>query len=162
MYLDVSLYRMLNEQMNRERFNAATYDNIAGYLETVPWDGFAKWMRKAAQEEMEHYKKFNDFIVDRNELPVVTETPMPIECKGTVKECFSIAMQLERSNTLAIQELDKAAYNVEDKDACNFLIWALEEQRKAEREITDALNQLNLAGMDYAALLLLDKEYGEK
>jgi ferritin len=162
MILDNSLEQLFQQQLNRERFNAATYDNLAGVLETIPWDGFAKWMRNAAAEELLHYKRFNDFLVDRNCIPTIDETPFPSRIiQKLPRDYFVAAMNLEKDNTAKIQEISDACDSVGDQDAQNWLIWALEEQRNAERELTDILNQLQLAGDNYAALLQLDHQLGE-
>jgi ferritin len=161
MMLDSSLEKYFQEQMNRERLNAATYDHIAGIMETIPWDGFAKWCRKAAAEEFEHYRKFNDFLVDRNCTPKVVSTPEPSSPSFTLPAMFAAIMKLETENTTCIEELVTYTKNAGDEDAENWLIWALEEQRNAEREIKDIINQIKLAGDNYAALLALDEKYGE-
>lgn len=160
MEIDSSLAQMFQEQLSREYYNAAAYNELAGVLESAAWDGFAKWMRKAASEELEHYKKFNDFLVDRNVIPVLSSVPQAPSGSGDPYMAFQIAMSLEKENTAKIIALDEACENVGDCDAEYWLIWALEEQRKAERELTDILLWLSRAGTDNAALLILDEKLG--
>ena len=42
MNIDSSLASMFNEQMNREYANSLAYNELAGVLESVAWDGFAR------------------------------------------------------------------------------------------------------------------------
>jgi ferritin len=161
MILDSALAQLFQEQMNRERYNAACYDALAGALENVAWDGFAKWMRKAAAEELEHYKKFNDFLVDCNVEPVVTETPSPGTAGNSDPHAaFGTALQLERENTYFILSLVLACENVGDWQAEHWMTWAVDEQRNAERELTDIMLWFQRAVGNNAALLILDEKLG--
>lgn len=162
MRLDVNLEAMFQAQMNRELYNSLCYQDLAGQMEAVTWDGFAKWLRKSGQEELEHYKKFNDFLVDRNAIPRINGIGMPNSAVSNPYSAILAAQEIEFANTESIKELELACSATIDSDARNFLIWALEEQRNAEREIQDILTELQRASGDTAALLLLDREMGAK
>lgn len=160
MNLDSSLEQMFQTQMSREYANALAYDNLAGGLEAEAWDGFAKFMRKSAEEERGHYRKFNDFLVDRNCTPAIQNAITSSVVTQDPLSAFTQAKGLEMSNTTLLIDLDRACANVGDQEARNFLIWALEEQRNSERELTDILIWLSRAQGNDAAMRDLDEKLG--
>jgi ferritin len=147
----------LQEQFNRERFNHATYRALAANLDAVNWAGSAAWMLNASNEEQEHADKFAGYIVDRNEVPRFDVLPAPLSPVGDdLVMFFDAALKLEVMNTAEIKELHYAAEQSEDMQTCTFLIWAIEEQTKAERELTDIL--LLLRRLDNNGRVVFDKE----
>jgi ferritin len=147
----------LQEQFNRERLNHATYRAYASNLDAVNWTGSAGWMLKASNEEQEHADKFAGYIIDRNEVPRFDILPQPITPNGDdLTAYFDAALKLEVENTAQIKELHYAAEQSEDIQTCTFLIWAIDEQTKAERELTDIL--LMLRRLDNNGRIVFDKE----
>jgi ferritin len=159
MNIDSNLEVLFQSQMNRELSNANAYAELAGSLEAAGWDGFAKWMRKASAEELAHYQRFNDFLVDRNAKPRIAVIPQPMEGPGDPMKAFELALEVEQINTQKLIELDKACENVGDCDAEYWLIWALDEQRRSEREIQDVLIKMGRLDCS-AAWLILDEQMG--
>lgn len=130
----------LQEQFNHERYNAAVYRSLAFGLEVVNWPGAAKWMRAASDEEQAHADKFAEYLIARNVTPVLSVLPSPERVLGDdMVAYFSAALELEKANTEKIVQLKMISEQNEDPQTCVFLIWALEEQTQAEREINDIL-----------------------
>ena len=151
----------LNTQANKERANAAQYDAFADALELATWPGFAKWMRKAADEEREHYQKFADYMIDRGWEVTHTALEAPQTLNGDDPlPLFKAALALEVDNTKSINDLDKKSDDEGDTQTCVFLYsWTVEEQTRSVRDLTDRVKELGR--QDAAGLLLLDREYGE-
>lgn len=145
-------------QMNKERGNHAQYYDFAQSLEASNWQGFAAWMRQAAADELTHSGKFADYLIARNQTPVCTALPEPQHLDGNNPvPFFSAALDLERANTASILALLDAS----DGQSADFLYsWAVGEQTKSERELIDALLELQRVGPD--GLLILDREFSEK
>ena len=155
------IFDTLQAQMNKERMNAAQYDAFAAALSAGNWPGFAAWMQHAADDERVHYGKFRDYIIDRNNTPILTELPAPASKNGAQPvPFFEAALALEQENTASILAIDAEAETVDDGQTETWLIWAIDEQTRSEREITDAL--LELRRVDATGLLILDREYGER
>jgi ferritin len=153
--------KQINAQMNKERQNSAQYAAFADALESVNWPGFAAWMRKSAAEELEHYCKFSDYLIDRNFTPIHTALDAPQKLDGEKPlPIFEAALALEVENTKTILSLEEAADNEKDGQTCAFLYtWAIPEQTSSVRDLTDRVKELSR--QEAAGLLLLDREYGE-
>lgn len=150
----------LQEQFNRERGNREAYRIMANGLDAVNWPGSSAWMRKASDEEAGHADKFAGYIVDRNEVPRYDALPAPQPVSGDdLVLFFEAALALEMANTEKIKELYYASEQAEDFQTCNFLIWAIDEQTKAERELTDIL--IMLRRLDNNGRFQFDHELGE-
>ena len=159
--LSEKVLQALQDQMNKERMNAQQYAALAGYLDAENWPGFSKWMLKASEDELTHFHKFESYLIDRNAAPFYTALDVPIRLDGSVPlPLFEAALKLEQENTVSILALDELADEDMDEQTDTFLIWAIDEQTKSERELVDAI--LELGRVDATGLLILDREYGEK
>jgi ferritin len=157
--LDKIITEMLQEQFNRERMNHATYRAMAHCLDAVNWPGASKWMLNASNEEAEHADKFAGYIIDMNLVPRYDMLPAPLVPMGDdLVPYFEAALKLEIENTTQIKEIDYAADQSEDEQTEVFLIWAVAEQTKSEREITDIL--LMLKRLDNNGRVVYDHELG--
>jgi len=147
------------DQFNRERGNREAYRVMASNLDAVNWEGAANWMRNASNEEGEHADKFAAYLIDRNEIPRYDPLPAPAVVAGEdLLPYFEAALALEVANTEQIKELHYAAEQSEDMQTCVFLIWAVEEQTKSERELMDII--LMLRRLDNNGRVVFDETLG--
>ncbi len=141
--MDRIVLEALQEQFNRERINRETYRLMSANLDAVNWSQAASYMHKASNEEGEHADKFAGYLIDRNETPRYDPLPAPVSPNGDdLVPYFEAALMTEKANTEGIKNVHYAAEQAEDAQTCVFLIWAIEEQTKAERELTDILLML--------------------
>ncbi len=155
----MSQFDALNDQMNKERQNAAAYDAFAAALLAANWPGFAAWMSHAADDERSHYAKFRDYLIDRNQTPRLAALMEPATMDGSdPRPFFRMALELEQSNTASIKAVEDLAESLDDDQTEMFLIWAIEEQTRSERDLVDRI--LELSRVDATGLLILDREYG--
>ncbi len=163
--LDPVVLNTLQQQIARERQNETAYLTLANALEVLNLDGFAKFMHDAASEEAEHARKFTAYVIDRNAAPITlplqaaTAPLADMLTAGAVY--FQAALDLEIANTTAIKVLYDMAEEVHDSQTCVWLIWAIEEQTKAERELTQLTARATFAQGCAAAILAMDHELGE-
>jgi ferritin len=149
----------LQSQMNKERMNNAQYSAFAAALDAANWPGYSHFMQKASEDEATHAKKFQDFLIDRNQVPIYSALSAPIPLAGDNPiPFFESALLLEQENTISILAIDAIAES--DPQTEVWLIWAIEEQTNSERELTDCL--LELRRCKGSGLLILDREYLEK
>ena len=157
----MSKFDALQAQYNKERMNEQVYASFAAALESANWPGFAAWMLDQSAQEREHSKKFRDYLIDRNQTPALTALDVPLSFDGNEpRQFFTSALALERENTASIKALEELAEALDDDQTEMFLIWAIQEQTASERELVDAILELNR--VDNTGLLLLDREYQEK
>ena len=137
---------VLNLQMNLERLNAAYYDALATQMEVINFEGTAKFFRESAQEEMVHYKKFSDYLIDRNETPSLTALPAPVLGQPTLLNAFQGAQAREAITTESIDALYDRAEEAGDNATCAFLLWFIDEQVRSERELFDYVVMIKRVG----------------
>ena len=165
--LDPVLLDSLQQQITRERQNEAVYLAVAHRFDVLNLTGFAAWSRKAAREEAEHAQRFADYVIDRNAAPQVQPLggvipPIPLDMLSAPALLVAVALQTEINNTESIKTLYSLAEEADDPQTCVWLIWAIEEQTSAERELTTLLARCKLAENDAAAVLQLDRELGAR
>lgn len=164
MALDPVVQDALAQQVTRERTNQAAYMALDYRFQVLNLDGFAGYCRKAALEEGEHAQKFANYLIDREGVPVISplngvNAPQAdMLTAGAV--LFGLALQVEKANTEAIKTLHALADEADDPQTCSFLIWALDEQTSAERELTEMVARCKFAEGCPAAILALDHEMG--
>jgi ferritin len=160
MNLTPVLIDALQEQLNLERLNSASYKAMSLALENANWPGSAKHFTEAAQDEQEHADKIASFLINRNIQPSYEQLDSPIVPAAEMLPMFEAAFQREKITTAAIDALDQLAMSECDRATCIFLQWFVMEQVASEREYVDKLFELDRARGNIAALLILDREYG--
>lgn len=77
--------------------------------------GFAKYFRKAAEEEKEHAEKFMKFQVQRGGRVVLEDIKKPTKAEwGTGLEAMQDALELEKTVNRALLDLHKIANDNND------------------------------------------------
>ena len=61
------LQNAINEQINAEMWSSNLYLSMSFYLQKEGFDGFASWMRKQSQEELQHAYDLADYVAKRGE-----------------------------------------------------------------------------------------------
>lgn len=154
----------LLKQVNIERYNAALYFALANRLDYLNLVGAASYFRKQGNEENDHAQKFTDYLIDRNEYPLIAPIEGVIapdaDMLTAIAVCAAAALARERINTEYIKTIYAQARDSDDPQTLVWLIWALEEQTSAERELTELVARATFAQGCPAAILALDKELG--
>ena len=152
----------LNEQIRNEFFSSVTYLSMSAHFEHQNLPGFAAWMRAQAGEEHVHAMKIFDHVLDRGgqvKMLAIAQPPVQFEAPVTV---FEQALQQERAVTRSIHDLYAMAMETKDYPARVFLDWFVNEQVEEEKTAELIVEQLKMVGGDRPALLLLDRELGQR
>ncbi|MBP3669220.1 MAG: ferritin, partial [Bacteroides sp.] len=59
------LKKAINEQMNAELWSANLYLSMSFYLKKEGYDGFAHWMFKQYEEEVQHATQMAHYLIKR-------------------------------------------------------------------------------------------------
>ncbi len=160
--LNHKLQTALNEQIKNELYSAYIYLSMSAYFESINLPGFANWMRKQSQEEVNHAMKIFDFIHERGgrvELQAIDQPPVSFESPLKV---FEMALEHEKKVTAMIHDLYKLAEEEKDYSTQVMLHWFIEEQVEEEKSASDVVEQLKRIGDDGVGLLLLDQKLGDR
>ncbi|KAH8861179.1 Ferritin isoform 2 [Schistosoma japonicum] len=150
----------LNDQILYEYEAFYIYDHMASYLSRpeVGLSGFAKFFRECANEELEHARKFSEFVNKRNSKVVLKNILLapgvPMEFKN-IHEVIDTAIGKELEVSAQINELHKAASKMSDAITQDFLDEFLREQMNSVSRLREMRARLHL---DSSAVYLMDKE----
>jgi len=153
---------LVNDQIAHEFHAAYTYLAIAAHFESQNYEGFARWMRAQSKEETEHAMKLFDYLVERGARIELNAIPQPKQDYGTPLEAFRTALEHERKVTGQINEMYEAAVEAKDYPTQVMLQWFIQEQVEEEDNTGTAVDRLEMAGENKAALLFLDGQFGAR
>jgi Ferritin-like protein len=156
--------KLLNDQVNMELGAAYQYQAMAAHFESLGLEGFAKWMDNQAKEEIEHSRKFYDYLLSRNGKVVLEALGKPKGNFKTVKEVFEDSLKHEQSVTKSIEAIYENVRKEKDYGAEVFLNWFVSEQEEEEETVQKIIDKITLLNVDKdsVALYMFDKEMGER
>jgi ferritin len=160
--LSEKLQKALNEQINNELFAAYQYLAMAEYFAARNLDGFAHWMRLQREEEIGHAMKIFDFVIDRDARVKLSPIAAPSSKFASPLDVLKKALEHERSVTEKINELYTAAKKENDYPTEALMQWFVLEQVEEEASALKVVERLEMAGDDKAALLMIDREMGQR
>lgn len=160
--LSDTLRDALNEQINNELHAAYLYLAMSEWFASRNLDGFAHWMRMQREEEIGHAMKIFDFVLDRDERVQLMTIQAPTAEFGSPAEVARAALEHEKKVTKRINELLEQAKSENDYPTEALLQWFVIEQVEEEASALKIAEQLEMAGDDNAALLMLDREMGAR
>jgi ferritin len=152
----------INEQIKNELYSAYLYLSMSAYCEANSLPGFARWLRLQSEEEVEHAMKFFDFVNVRGgrvELQAIDQPPTEF---ASALEIFEQTLAHERKVTAMIHRLYEIALEEKDYPAQVMLHWFIDEQVEEESNATQILDTLRMVGDKGQALVMLDKELGQR
>jgi ferritin len=155
-----SVVDAINAQMRDELYSGYLYLAMAAHFGAENLEGFGRWMRLQAQEELQHAMRLYDYVIQaggRVELHAIDQPPSEY---GTPLSIFRQALEHEREVTSRIHALYALARSENDYPTELALQWFVTEQVQEEDNAAAAVDQLELAGDNKAALLMLDGQFG--
>ncbi len=156
--LSEALQDAVNEQIRNELYSAYLYLAMSAHFDEQSLLGFAKWMRMQAREEVTHAMKLFDYMGDRGGHIALKSIDGPPATFDSPLEIFRQALAHEQEVTRMIHDLYALAGRENDYPTQVALQWFVSEQVEEEKTATDIVDQLEMAGDNRGALLLLDRE----
>ena len=160
--LSDAIQNALSEQIKREFSSAYVYLAMTAYFEDTNFPGFAKWTRLQYEEEISHGMRLFDFVHARGGRAAVHGVDRPASDFDGPLDVFTKALAQELSVTKSIYGLYELAQEEKDYGTQIELQWFITEQIEEEKIFDEIIQTLNLAGDNRAALLLLDRQLGER
>lgn len=151
----------VNRQINLELYACYVYQSMSFYFERddVALKGFAKYFKKASDEEREHSEKFMRYQNQRGGRVILQDIKKPERDDwGSGLEAMQAALQLEKNVNQSLLDLHTAAdknndYQFADWIESNFLT----EQVEAIKELSDHITNLKRVGTGLGEYMF-DKE----
>ena len=151
-----------NEQITREFSSSYQYLAMAAWLEARSFPGMAHWMRLQSEEEWAHGMKFYQFVLDRSQVIELGPIPAPDVDFDSPLAVFARSLAAEEAVTAAINDLYALAIELRDYASLPLLDWFVNEQVEEEATVSQVIDDLERAGGEGHALLMLDRELGAR
>lgn len=160
MNLSKKLSDAFNDQIKKEMWSSNLYLSMAVHFMNVGLEGCAHWMKKQAEEELEHAHKLIDYAVKRSgdvkigqidAVPTAWETPLEV-FEQVYKHELSVSESIDKLMDVAIAENDKATQD--------FLWWFVREQVEEEESVKSIIDKFNIYGVH--GLYAIDRELGKR
>jgi len=152
----------MNIQINKEMYSGYLYLAMAAHFEEENFPGFANWMTIQAEEELEHAMKFFEFLHEVGGKVVLDAIDKPDSEFGNPQEVFEQVLEHEQYVTSRIHLLYKLAADTNEYPTLMFLQWFVNEQVEEEKNATEIVENLKLAGESGNALLMLDRALAQR
>ena len=162
MELSKKMQDAINEQIKEEMASAYIYLSMAAYCESINLGGFAAWMVKQSQEELEHAMKFYGHVYERGGRVVFQALEQPqVEFDGPV-DVFTKTLAHEQHITGRIHDLYTLAVEEKDYASLSLLQWFVDEQVEEEETAGNILETLKMIGDKGHALYMLDRQLAQR
>jgi len=152
----------LNTQINAEMYSSYLYLSMSTSLRDKGLPGMANWMRKQAEEEMEHAMKIYDYVMDSGGRVILSDIEATPDQWDSPLAVFEHVYAHEQKVTVMIHKLVELASGEKDIATHNFLQWFVEEQVEEEEHSSAILDKAKLVGDDGPGLFMLDRDLGKR
>jgi len=157
--LSKTMQDALNGQIQKELASSYLYLAMAAYCETQNLPGFAKWLKVQAEEERGHAMRIFEYITDRGGQVVLQAIEQPPVEFGNPVQVFEAVLNHERKISASINDLYAQAVRENDYATQVMLQWFITEQVEEEKNASDILELLKMAGEH---VVVLDHRLGKR
>ena len=154
------LQNAINEQITAEMWSANLYLSMSFYFEKEGFSGFANWMKKQSQEELEHAYVMADYIIKRGGVAKVDKIDVVPSGWGTPLEVFEHVYKHECHVSKMIDELVSVASAERDNATQDFLWGFVREQVEEEATAQGIVDKIKKAGD--ARIFFIDSQLGQR
>ncbi|MBD3204216.1 ferritin [Candidatus Woesearchaeota archaeon] len=152
----------LNEQINKEMESAYIYLAMAAYFDKENLTGMSHWMKKQAQEEVDHAMRIYRYVFERAGNVKLKAIKKPEHDWSNPLEVFEAAYEHEKFITDSINQLVDLSEELDDKPTGTFLNWFIDEQVEEEDSALGIVEKLRMIGDAKPALMMLDRVLGKR
>ena len=146
MILSKNLSEAFNAQVNAEMWSSNLYLSMAVYFKKEGLDGFASWMMKQAEEEMEHAHQMIDYALDRGGDITIGAVNVVRTGWGNPLEVFEHVFKHECYVYELIDKMVEIAEADKDNASRDFLFGFVREQVEEESTAKSIVDQLKHYG----------------
>jgi len=157
-----TIEKAINDQIAMELASAYTYLSMAAYFDHKAFNGFSHWMQRQRAEEEGHAMRLYHYLDDRDGRIELQALEKPRHDFDSPLEVFELSLENERKVTDSIHALCELAQKEKDHATVSMLRWFIDEQVEEEKTALEMVDKLKLAGDHPGALLILDKEAGQR
>jgi ferritin len=150
--------KAINKQINAELYSSYLYFAMSSQAAVIGLKGLANWMYVQTKEEMTHALKFCNYLSDQGEQALMEAIGQPPTSFKSPLHMFEETLKHEKIVTSRINELANLAAEEKDHATAALLQWYITEQVEEEKNATEIIALLKMAGDNKGALIMLDKD----
>ena len=154
------LQNAINEQITAEMWSSNLYLSTSFYFACEGFDGFAHWMKKQSQEELEHAYTMADYVTKRGGKAKVDKIDVVPQGWGSPLEVFQHVYEHECKVSKMIDNLVSIASAEKDNATQDFLWGFVREQVEEEATAQGIVDKLKKAGD--TGLLFIDAQLAKR
>lgn len=152
----------LNTHMNFELYSANIYLSMSSAANEMGLKGSANWFMVQYQEEMTHFMKFFNYLVDQGiNITLTASKTVPNKYKSLL-DMFEKTLGHEQLVTSRINDLVEQAVTEKDHASQIFLQWFVTEQIEEENNDRDIIAKLKMVGNNGHGVLMIDDGLGQR
>ena len=159
--LKPEMVQKLNQQLNLEFYSSNLYLQMSAWCEEKGFAGAAEFLRKHANEEIDHMNRLFTYVSETGALPIIGAIEAPPHQFETLGQLFELTYEHECLITARINSLAHEAFTGQDYSTFNFLQWYVAEQHEEEKLFNGIIDKIKLVGEDGKALFWIDKDLAE-
>lgn len=153
MTLSRKLSDALNEQIIEEIWSSNLYLSMSIHFSQLGMDGFAHWMKKQSQEELEHAYAMIDYSIKRGGQVKLDQINVVPTAFGTPLEIVEHVYEHEVHVSELIDKLVDVAAAEKDKATQDFLWGFVREQVEEEASAKSIVEKLKMYGEHHVAIM---------
>lgn len=160
--LSDKIQAILNEHIEMELEAAQIYKAMASWCEYKGFKGAAHYFSLHYKEEVDHMDKIYKYMLDRCALPKTPQVKKVLDKYSNFKSVIIKAFEHEVYVENAYKKSLDKVWAEKDQSTFEFLQWYVKEQVEEVAGFSNILDRLEIAGNDASAILLIDKEMGQR
>ena len=160
--MNKNIVSALNEQINAEFYSAYYYLSLSIAMNDEKYPGYASWLKKQYEEEVEHAFKFISYLEERDEQVVLKDIKVE---KAEETDPLAVAKAVlahEEVVTASIHAIYGDALADKDYGTVEFLNWFVSEQVEEEANAREVVDAFETAGPERAHRMYADAKVGER
>jgi ferritin len=152
----------INDQIAKEFFASHLYLSMAAWFEEQNLTGFANWMRMQTEEERGHAMRLFNYLIEAGGRVRLKAIEAPAVDFTSPVQVMKESLKHEQKVTASIRKLYELADKEKDYGTQLQLQWFITEQQEEEKNVSDVIARLEMAGDNKVALMFIDRELGSR
>lgn len=152
------IQKLLNKQINAELWSAYLYLSMSIDAESNGYHGVSHWCYIQAQEELDHSRILQKYMLSQESRITLTPIEKVAECWSSPLEMFRDILSHEKVITKMINEIMLKAQQEHDYATTSMLMWFVDEQVEEEESCLDLVQQFTKASDSPCCFMQIDYE----
>jgi ferritin len=152
----------INDQIAKEFFASHLYLSMAAWFESENLPGFANWMRTQTEEERAHALRLFNYLIEAGGRVRLQAIEAPTVDFTSPLQVMKESLKHEQKVTASIRKIYELADKEKDYGTQLQLQWFITEQQEEEKNVSDVIARLEMAGDNKVALMFIDRELGTR